>query len=79
MEAAGAVTGRQARAFDLSAMAMGVSWRMAGIRVDAPPQTGTWRGLTIVPENRYSTYDCDDYSYPQSVEDDIVPQPGRHL
>ena len=76
VDAAGAVTGRKAGVFDLSATAMGVSGRKAGIRVDAPPQTGSWRGLTIAPENRCSPYDSDDYSYPQSVEDDIVRNLG---
>ena len=75
VDAAGDVTGRQAGAFDLSATAMGVSGRQAGIRVDARPQT-QWRGLTIASENRCSPYDSDDYSYPQSVEDDIVRQLG---
>ena len=37
---------------------------------------GTWRGLTIAPEDRCSPYDADDYSYPQSVEDDIVRDLG---
>ena len=41
-----------------------------------PTQTGLWRGLTIAPENRCSPYDSDDYSYPQSVEDDIVRDLG---
>ena len=40
------------------------------------PQTGEWRGLTIAPEDRCSPYDADDYSYPQSVEDDIVRDLG---
>ena len=75
VDAAGIVTGRQAGAFDLSATAMGVSGRQAGIRVDARPQT-QWRGLTIASENRCSPYDADDYSYPQSVEDDIVRNLG---
>ena len=37
---------------------------------------GTWRGLTIAPEDRCSPYEADDYSYPQSVEDDIVRELG---
>ena len=76
VDAGGTVTGRQAGSFDLRAMAMGVSGRKAGIRVDAAPQTGTWRGLTIAPENRCSPYDSDNYSYPQSVEVDIVRNLG---
>ena len=41
-----------------------------------PTQTGSWRGLTIAPEDRCSPYDSDDYRYPQSVEDDIVRDLG---
>ena len=41
-----------------------------------PQQAGSWRGLTIAPEDRCSPYDSDDYSYPQSVEDDIVRDLG---
>ena len=33
---------------------------------------GTWRGLVIAPEHRCSTYDSDDYRYPQSLEARIV-------
>ena len=34
---------------------------------------GTWRGLTVAPEDRCSPYDAEGgYSYPQSVEEDIV-------
>ena len=43
---------------------------------DPDPETGSWRGLTIAPEDRCSPYDSDDYSYPQSVEDDIVRSLG---
>ena len=32
----------------------------------------TWRGLTIASENRCSDYRGSDYSYPQSVEDDLT-------
>ena len=35
-----------------------------------------WRGLTVAPEARCSTYDPDDYPYPQSVEDRIIAQQG---
>ena len=34
--------------------------------------SGTWNGLLIAPENRCSPYDRDHYSYPQSVELDII-------
>ena len=37
----------------------------------------TWRGLTVAPEHRCSSYDkAGDYPYPQSVEKDIVRQLG---
>ncbi|MXX06333.1 MAG: HNH endonuclease [Gammaproteobacteria bacterium] len=32
----------------------------------------TWRGLTVAQENRCSDYDSQDYSYPQSVEDELT-------
>lgn len=35
-----------------------------------------WRGLHVAPEHRCSPYDADDYSYPQSVELDIIDQLG---
>ena len=37
---------------------------------------GTWKGLTIVAEDRCSTYDSDDYSHSASVEDSIVAAYG---
>ena len=75
VDARGMVTGRQAGSFDLRAAAMDLSASKTGIRVEAPPQN-TWRGLTVAPEDRCSPYDSDDYSYPQSVEDDIVRELG---
>jgi hypothetical protein len=36
----------------------------------------TWRGLTVAPESRCSTYESSDYSYPQSVELRIVESLG---
>ena len=43
--------------------------------------TGTdgelYRGVRVAPENRCSVYDIDDYSYPQSVEDQIVASIGK--
>ena len=42
----------------------------------APTADPGWRGLIIAPEDRCSPYDADDYSYPQSVEDDIVRNLG---
>ena len=32
----------------------------------------TWRGIVIAAENRCEPYDSNDYSYPQSVEDEII-------
>ncbi len=37
----------------------------------------TWRGLVIAPEFRCSSYDRDDYHYPQSVEAEIVKGIGE--
>lgn len=37
---------------------------------------GTWRGLTVAPENRCAPYDRGDYPHPQSVEQDIVRSLG---
>jgi len=43
--------------------------------------TGTegelYRGVRVAPENRCSVYDSGDYSYPQSVEDQIVAGIGK--
>ena len=36
----------------------------------------SWRGLTIADEDRCSEYESADYSYPQSVEADIVDELG---
>ncbi len=36
----------------------------------------TWRGLTVAPENRCSSYSSNDYSYPSSVEAKIVESLG---
>ena len=36
----------------------------------------TWRGLVVAPEDRCSDYASDDYSYPQSVEPEIVEAMG---
>ena len=47
----------------------------------APTQPPTqavaaWRGITVAPENRCSSYDPDDYSYSPSVEPRIVEELG---
>lgn len=39
----------------------------------------TWRGLVVAPENRCSEYVSDDYSYPQSVEQEIVEAMGDRI
>lgn len=38
----------------------------------AHAQDGTWRGITIAPENRCTPYFRDSYPYPQSVELEII-------
>jgi hypothetical protein len=35
-----------------------------------------WRGIVVADENRCSPYSSGDYSYPQSVEDDIIDRLG---
>ena len=39
----------------------------------------TWRGLVVAPEHRCAPYDRDDYSYPPSVEHDIVASMGGRI
>ena len=36
----------------------------------------SWRGLVVAPERRCTSYDADDYRYPQSVEDRIIGELG---
>ena len=38
--------------------------------------SGSWRGITIAPENRCSPYDADEYRYSPSVEPRIVDAQG---
>ena len=45
------------------------------VTVTAPAST-TWRGLVVADENRCSEYSASNYSYPQSVEADIIGQLG---
>ena len=52
-------------------------WRLlaaaAAIAASDSAAAETWRGLTVAPEHRCSSYDKKrDYRYPQSVEQDIV-------
>ena len=45
----------------------------------APSSTSSstvWRGIVIADENRCSPYSPEDYSYPQSVEDEIIARLG---
>ena len=44
--------------------------------VTETPSSMTYRSLVITDEDRCSDYDADDYSYPQSVEADIVADMG---
>ena len=39
----------------------------------------TWRGLVVTPETRCSDYVSDDYSYQQSVEQEIVEAMGGRI
>ena len=41
-----------------------------------PVPVETYRGITIAPEHRCSSYNSNDYSYPQSVEDRIISSLG---
>ena len=44
-----------------------------------PPSSNDGLGIRIEPENRCSPYNADDYSYPQSVEPQIVAQQGGRI
>ena len=44
-----------------------------------PPSSNDSLGIRIEPENRCSSYDADDYPYPQSVEPRIVAQQGNRI
>ena len=46
------------------------------IELEPPAAEGTWRGITVAPENRCAPYDADDYPYSQSVEQLIVGDMG---
>ena len=48
-------------------------------RPTQPPSNNDSLGIRIEPENRCSSYDADDYSYPQSVEPQIVAQQGGRI
>ena len=44
-----------------------------------PPSSNDGLGIRVEPENRCSPYNADDYSYPQSVEPQIVAQQGNRI
>lgn len=44
--------------------------------VGEPRLEETWRGLIVAPEFRCTAYDIDDYSYPQSIENEIIADLG---
>ena len=59
-----------------------LSWRFALFVVTlfflaASALADTWQGLNIQPENRCSPYNSKDYSYPQSVEPEIIKSIGK--
>ena len=41
-----------------------------------PTVEGTWRGLVVTPDSRCSPYNSRDYTYPRSVEAEIVAELG---
>ena len=75
------------RNYDFAASHQGNgAWRIDRITGSTEPSTGgadmgtgqeLYRGIRVGPENRCSVYDSDDYSYPQSVEDQIVTAIGK--
>ena len=68
---------RQLRRGSPSRFALACVASIAAFGLVAGASAETWRGLTVAPEHRCSDYDKKrDYSYPQSVERDIVRQFG---
>ena len=65
----GTVTALAAGTTTITATSDGQSGSVA---ITVTAATLTWRGLVIADEDRCSPYDSGDYSYPQSVEDDII-------
>ena len=54
----------------------GLAFSMA-LMMASPAVSETWRGLTVAPEHRCSAYDRQrDYTYPRSIEREIVRQLG---
>ena len=72
--AAGVVTGVSAGTATVTGTFDGTSGSVT-LTVIAPAST-TWRGLVVADENRCSEYSTSNYSYPQSVENDIIGQLG---
>jgi hypothetical protein len=66
----GTVTALAAGTATVTAIEEGASGTVA-ITVDAPTPA-TWRGIIIAEENRCAPYNPDDYTYSQSVEEDII-------
>ncbi len=50
-----------------------------GVSSDVQLALAALKGLAVAPENRCSPYDSDDYSYPQSVEAEIVKRMGGRI
>ena len=55
---------------------VGLGSAAALVLASRPAADDTWRGLTVAPEFRCSPYISRDYSYPQSVETEIVTALG---
>ena len=64
--------GEPIRAFTINTLRAAIDDRGDG-------QVSRWRGLEIAPENRCAPYDSGDYTYPQSVEDQIIAQLGGNV
>ena len=73
VNAAGALTAHAVGTATITGTAGGQS---GSIVITVAASTSTWRGIVIADENRCSPYDSGDYSYPQSVEDDIIDRLG---
>ena len=59
---------------------LGALTLLATLGTATTTEAETWRGLTVAPEHRCSTYDRKhDYRYPQSIEQDIVRKLGGVL
>ena len=72
------IEGRRARRASAgSPLVLACLAAVLGLGLAAAAAAETWRGLTVAPEHRCSSYDKKrDYPYPQSVERDIVRELG---